>query len=132
MIPDIPCTARDMIVTRIRQVEDKLTAAIHVPIPNHTAPAMPPLSPMTHFPPQAPSTLAALAKSNLTVDAKGHIVSQDYQLPIVVPPPAAAPEPVAVIAQTPAAAAAVQSRQASIEAALSGKVDKIAGRPKKW
>lgn len=38
----------------------------------------------------------------------------------------------AVIAQTPAAAAALASREAAINASLSGKVDKVSGRPRKF
>lgn len=47
-------------------------------------------------------------------------------------PTAPEPQPVAVIAQTPAAQAAMASRQAAINASLSGKVDKETGRPRKF
>ncbi len=43
-----------------------------------------------------------------------------------------APQPVAVIAQTPAAVAAINSRQQAISESMAGKVDKVSGRPRKF
>lgn len=67
---------------------------------------------------QAPSTQAALARHTGLDPGPGF-----------VPP---TPEPVAVVAQTPATVAALNSRQEAINAALSGKVDKVSGRPRKF
>ncbi len=49
---------------------------------------------------------------------------------VAAPPPE--PEPVVNIAQTPAASAAMASRQQAINESLAGKIDKTTGRPKKW
>ncbi len=68
---------------------------------------------------QAASTLAAFARHGLNPEA-----------PIVPPPPA--PEPVAVIAQTPAAQAAMASRNQAINESIAGKVNKDTGRPRKF
>ena len=69
-------------------------------------------------PQQAPSTLAAMARHG------------DIPMPVLPTMPDVAP--VAGIAQTPAAAAAMNSRNQAISDALSGKVDKQNGRPRKF
>ncbi len=48
------------------------------------------------------------------------------------PPPYIAPEPVEQVAQTPAAQAALASRQQAIAESMAGKVDKTTGRPRKF
>ena len=58
---------------------------------------------------QAPSTQEALVKHGLVPEA-----------------------PVEVIAQTPATAAAMASRQQAIAESIAGKIDKTTGRPKKF
>lgn len=47
------------------------------------------------------------------------------------PPPIIAEQP-EVVAQTPQTQAALASRQQAIDAALSGKIDKVNGRPRKF
>ncbi len=70
---------------------------------------------------QAPSTLALMAKhGDIGCIPPGPLP----ELPFV--------EPVAIVAQTPATVAALQSREAAISAALSGKIDKVSGRPRKF
>lgn len=66
-------------------------------------------------PRQAPSTIAALSRQ------------ADEANPAIP-----APEPVAQIAQTPAAAAALAARKQSIAQALSGKMEKGQTSPRKW
>lgn len=41
-------------------------------------------------------------------------------------------QPVAVIAQTPGAVAAINSRNQAINESMAGKVDKVTGRPRKF
>lgn len=102
----LPKPTKDLIAKRIGEVEANLST---VPIR--------PAAQVHSGPPQAASTLALMAKHG--------------ELP-PVSVPQAAPEPVAVIAHTPATAAAMQARSESIAAALSGRVDKNTGQPRKW
>lgn len=97
---------KDLIADRIRYVESNMQPHA-TPRPTH------PSAPM-----QAPSTLAALAKHGL--------------LPPTPIPMPEVPEPVEVIAHTPAAAAAMASRQQAIAESIAGKIDKVTGRPKKF
>lgn len=109
---DLPKATKDLIALRIKEVEVKLTS--HTVTYSPTPPIV-----LTNGPKQAPSTLAAMARHD------GTIVS----LPIVNEPP---PVPVEVIAQTPQTAAAMNSRNQAIADAISGKIDKVSGKPKKW
>lgn len=75
-------------------------------------------------PQQAPSTLAAMARHNNDPElAAASAVARLIEVP---------PAPVAVIAQTPATTAAMNSRQQAINESLAGKVDKNTGRPRKF
>lgn len=67
--------------------------------------------------PQAASTLAAMARHN----QQG-----------LVSAPVPEPQPVAVVAQTPQASAALQSRHEAIAAQISGKPLKGEKQPRKW
>lgn len=110
LIPDIPCTVRDLLVDRIREVEKNLAPRPQNMQVSWTAPS--------GSLPQAPSTLALMSKHG--------------DIPQIAPVVMPAPEPVVQIAQTPATAAAMQSRNDAINAAISGKVDKTTGKPRKW
>lgn len=110
LIPDIPCTVRDLLVDRIREVEEKLTASTHI--------SYEPIRTQNGVPIQAPSTLAAMARH-------GDIVA----VPIMPPIPE---QPVTQVAQTPMAVAALNTRNQAINESLAGKIDKATGRPKKF
>lgn len=108
---DLPKATKDLVASRIKEVEQALTARpVHG---TYVAPA-------SYVPPglkQAPSTLAAMARHGDTV----------FEAPVMPPV-----EPVAQIAQTAATAAALNSRNEAIAASLAGKVDRVSGRPRKW
>lgn len=95
---ELPRPIKELVAKRIKEVEE--TFAAKPPQPTHA---------IRSTLPQAPSTLANLAKH---------------------------PEPMAVpieqIAQTPAAAQALASREAAINASIEGKVNKETGRPRKF
>lgn len=112
---DLPKATKDLLAERIKEVEHNLTTM------RIGSPAAPQIivSSGTNQPTQAASTLAAMARH-------GGLV------PNLPAPQEIAPEPVAVIAQTPQTAAAMNRRNEVIAEALSGKVDKTSGRPRKW
>lgn len=99
---------KDVIAERIRYVESNM----------HPVPYTANRTPNPAMPMQAASTLAAMARHG--------------DIPPVHMPAPEAPEPVAVVAHTPAAAAAMASRQQAIAESIAGKVDKTTGRPKKF
>lgn len=107
---DLPKTTKDLIASRIKEVEQTLTTRI-TPLATNQIQSLPPQLQ------QAPSTLAAMARHNGVVS-----------IPIIQE----APTPVEVIAQTPQTAAAMNSRNQAIAESIAGKVDKTSGRPKKW
>lgn len=105
----LPKATKELIMSRIKDVEMSITSKLpqaHLirPIQSPTA--------------QAPSTMALMAKHG--------------DLPAIETPIMPIPEPVAVIAHTPAAAAAMQSRSQAISHALSGIPEKGATKPRKW
>lgn len=86
---DLPKATKDLLATRIKEVESNLVAK---PQQANAYSYVPPPKILQ----QAPSTLAAMARHG--------------DIPNIVPvPDMPAPEPVAVIAQTPATAAALES-----------------------
>lgn len=99
----LPAATRKLISERIKQVEVGLSPRHHSPSPAQLV-----VSP--NGPVQAPSMLAIMARN-----------------PDLIPP-----EPVAVIAQTPVAAAAMNSRATAIAASLSGKPEKDRTSPRKF
>lgn len=109
----LPRSTRDAVAARIKEVEVLAsTTVMRIPASVPITPAM--------LANQAPSTLAAMARH--------------ADLPGVVDPGVGprAPAPVAVVAQTPAAVAAMNSRSQAIAESMAGKVDKSTGRPRKW
>lgn len=110
----LPLATRKSIAERIKDVESTLSGGHR----GNMAPAQGILQPrIRSATDQAPSTAAAIAKHN------GVVVERVEQH---------APEPVAVIAQTPMAMAAMESRQRAISESIAGKTDKTTGRPRKW
>lgn len=99
----LPKTAKEAIGARIKEVEEKLNEVKDPRIPFGTA-----RSPIAAGAPQAVSTLAAMDKHGIAAESI----------------------PVEIIAQTPAAQAAMASRQAALNNA--GKIDKNAQRPRKF
>jgi hypothetical protein len=109
---DLPKATKDLIAERIKEVESKLY------VTQSPKPALQQVSYVTG-PQQAPSTLAAMARHE--------------NLPPIIPAPEMPPiPPVEHIAQTAATAAAINHRNEVIAAALSRKIDKQSGRPRKW
>jgi hypothetical protein len=102
----LPKTARDVISARLRELAAMTPMPMQVPRPASVNPT---------GVQQAASTLANLAKH-------GDL------MPIAVPPP----EPVVAVAQTPATAAALASRNQAISEAISGKIEKGQTRPRKF
>ncbi len=107
---DVPKTTKDLIASRIKEVEVNLTL-------NQVRPQV--VQPQAiHGVPQAASTLALMAKH-------GDIAP----VPMPEMPPIV---PVEQIAQTPATAQAMSARANAIAASLNKTVDKTTGRPRKW
>ncbi|MES2347848.1 MAG: hypothetical protein V4641_09805 [Pseudomonadota bacterium] len=77
-----------------------------------------------HLVGQPASTIAAMIRHEQAGAAPA--------VPVAQPEAPAVPAPVAVIAQTPAAQAAISARAATINAAVSGKPDKGQTSPRKW
>lgn len=113
----LPKEIKARVASRIKEVEERYSQR----------PVQVQLSPPSFITPtgpqQAASTLAAMARH----------VAADPSL-IIAPPPVMPPVPVVIeqIAQTPATAAAMNQRNETIAQAISGKVDKTTGRPRKW
>lgn len=116
---------RDAIVMRLKDVEVVLSSR---PMAQAYGATIAPQ--VVGGPPQAASTLAAMARhaqvSVVTPD--GSVTSANPAL--ITPGPISAP--VAIVAQTPAAVAAINARQESINLALSGKPAKGETRPRKF
>jgi hypothetical protein len=125
---DLPKPTKDAIAMRIREVEasicnqnlaaSKLSPIVSAPRSQNTS----------SVPMQAQSTLDAIARH----EAMGFTAPQ---LPIVHPqqlPPEMPPIPVEQVAQTAAAAQAINSRNQAISEAIAGKIDKVNGRPRKF
>ncbi len=108
---ELPKDTKSLIASRVKVVEANLAPRTQAPMQVNWQ--QPP------GPKQAASTLAAMARH-------GDIPAA----PVSVQ--AAPPEPVAVIAQTPATAAAMNARNDMISASLDKKIDKATGRPKKF
>lgn len=106
----LPMATKRAISDRIKEVEQRLS----IPLPGRVAPAAMPQNIPPHLVGQAPSTIAAMMKH------------PDLASPIPEPPP------VAVIAQTPAAMAAVNARADAIAAGMSGKPEKGRTSPRKF
>lgn len=119
---DLKKETKDAVAMRIKDVEEQLVKSSFLPRPMPSPYQLGTIANadgFIHEMKQAPSTLALMAKH-------GDIPPQP------IPQAAPAPPPVKEIAQTAETVAAMQARQESINAALSGKVDKVAGRPRKW
>ncbi len=122
---------RKAITERIKFVEAKLsqghTTTVVRPAPMAVPAVLPP-----HMVGQSPSTIQAMLRH----EANGHAgppVLQELNGSSMVPaPPMADPQPVAVVAQTPAAMAAMNQRQAVVAQAISGKPMAGETKPRKW
>lgn len=109
---------KDLLAARIREVEATIyTPRGYAQIPTPIQPSQLPNA-------QSPSTQALLVKHGMA----------SYTLPeppiTIVPPQAVSPPVVSVIAQTPAAQAAIESRNAAMTG--KGKHDPNTGRPRKF
>lgn len=102
----LPKATRNIIASRIREVEESRSAA-------------------------KPSTIAAFERSLISGQAPSTIAAFEKH-GIQLPTQAERTIKVENIAQTPATASAMASRQQAIAESLAGKVDKQTGRPRKF
>lgn len=100
----LPKVTRDAIAGRIKEVESNASS---------------------HRPVLAPIRPAAISAQPPSTQA---ILDRNPDLAAAIAPPV----PVENIAQTPATIAAINSRNQAISESLSGKVDKVTGRPRKF
>ncbi len=111
---------KSLIATRIKDVEIQITRPVLSNVPN--TPVMQVNWAASHGKPvQAPSTLALMAKH-------GDIPSEEAPVMPPIPPV----QPVTHVAQTPAAQAALHSRNSAISTSISGIPEKGATRPRKF
>ncbi len=119
----LPKPTREAVTARVREVEAQLSGpkpGQQWPMPPMPmGPPMPPNIP-PHLVGQAPSTIAAMMRH------------PDMGAPVVSQPATHAPAPVAQVAVTPAAQAAMSQRQESINLAISGKPEKGRTSPRKF
>lgn len=108
---DLPKATKDLLASRIRDVEANLVAA-----PQPRQPVVTAINGVY----QAPSTIAAMARHG---DLTAPTISIAANAPSI---------PVEQVAQTPAAAAAINSRNEAINNAISGKVEKGRVSPRKF
>lgn len=122
----LPQATKKAVTERVREVEVllQMTSVTINRIPSMapsiasiTSGNLPP-----HLANQAPSTIAAMLRNGLANEAP--------TIGIVAQQPSV--EPVQVIAQTPAAAAAMNARQEAINSAMSGKPEKGRTSPRKF
>lgn len=133
----LPQATKKAVTERVKEVEQGLsTTHMHVQDTSgfttaqisaqRTLQAIPP-----HLVGQAPSTIAAMMRNGFTPEGQPAVVTNTVEFRgVQVQPPE--PQPVAVIAQTPAAAAAIADRQNAISQAISGKPEKGRTSPRKF
>ena len=130
----LPKGAKDAVAARIKEVAATSVTCGPSPVPTfgirelRTAPAaIPP-----HMVGQSASTIAAMMKQ----EQAGGISAVPPEAAVVSAQlhglPAPEPQPVAVVAQTPAAVAALAGRQAAIAEQISGKPEKGRTSPRKF
>ncbi len=103
----LPKATRDLVASRIKEVEGRLTPYQGLTL---TQPQIPPPPVLVNGAPQAASTIAAMAR---------HAEAAPVTMPVA-------------IAQTAATAAALNSRHQAISESIAGKIDKVTGRPRKF
>lgn len=121
----LPKLTRDAVAARIKEVEEKLATLPGQPRHSNVPSISSPIPP--HLVGQSPSTIAAMMRHE-----QAGLVVPPPAIPAAPPPPLLESQSVAVIAQTPAAAAALAERQTAIAVQLSGKPAKGETRPRKW
>ena len=105
----MPLVTKELVAARIKLVEEAMSTG--TVMHKYAKPIAIPQPGIV----QAPSTQA--------------ILDRNPDLAAAIPPP---PVPIAMVAQTPATTAALNARQQAISEAMSGKVDKETGAPKKF
>ncbi len=128
----LPKVTKDAVAARVREVEIALQSSG----PGRQA-FTPPAASAGFIPPhligQSPSTIAKLMRHPDLAEKLAHPSALSAgSIETIGPEAAAPPTPVAVIAQTPAAQAAMQDRQAAINGQLSGKPEKGRTSPRKF
>ena len=127
----LPKATREAVGARIKEVEESRGA----PMVEHrrSIPATPSLAPQGPIPAalqgQAPSTIAAMMRHPDLMEA---MAAKPQITDPQTPSPASEPQPVAVVAQTAAAAQALQKRQEAVNIQLSGKPKPGETGPRKW
>lgn len=110
---------KDAVVSRIKEVECRTSSSSQSVAYLSQRSSLPaPSSLPSHIASQSPSTQIAMMRQ------MGDGVD--------LPPPETPPQPVAVVAQTPAAVAAVNAREQSIRQAMSGKPMPGETKPRKF
>lgn len=125
----LPMATRVAITERVKEVEQRLNQAPQQFVPRGT-PAPVPQNLPPHLVGQSPSTIAAMMRNGFVPE-----VVREAQLEGMPNPPLPVPEQPtqpAIIAQTPAAMAALNDRQAAISQAISGKPEKGRTSPRKF
>lgn len=128
----LPAATRDLVAQRIKEVEIGLLSRPQFPqtVQQQISGPQPPFIVTSGVDArgvqQSASTLAAMARQAAIV---GEPVPQVLIESSMVFPPSTQP---AIVAQTPAAMQAMNSRNQAISESLSGKVDKTTGRPRKF
>lgn len=131
----LPKPTRDAVAARIKEVEDRYnpegkfnqswTTTSQLQGAGTSFPGMvDPIKGPSASQPWA-STRAAMAKHESKIDAAAYEVVDAAKM-------MQEPKTVAIIAQTPATAVAMQSRNQAIAESIVGKVDKVTGRPRKF
>lgn len=128
----LPMATRVAITERVKEVEQRLNQAPMQMVPRGTAAPVPQNLP-PHLVGQSPSTIAAMTRNGFVPESprtEGVITNTVEFRGIQIQPPE--PQSVTVIAQTPAAMAALNDRQAAISQAISGKPEKGRTSPRKF
>lgn len=131
----LPQATKKAVTERVKEVEAGLsTTRMYIPSTSGIDPSQISAHPRVtaHIPPhlvgQAPSTIAAMMRNGFVPEPPSGM-AQAVQMSMPAPPE---PQPVAVVAQTPAAAAAMNDRQNAIAQAISGKPEKGRTSPRKF
>ncbi len=124
----LPLATKKAVTERVREVEARLSAAMPI---TYTTKVMSPLASSnipSHLVGQSPSTIAAMMRNGMANEMPANTTTAVSTVELAPPPPA----PVAVVAQTPAAAAALNARNDAILQGLSGKPEKGRTSPRKF
>jgi hypothetical protein len=124
---------KDAIAERIKEVETRSTASAPGPrTPSAAAFVEMASHPAQYLPPEIAKQAPSMQRIMLRHLEQGTAPVSTEGTPIHADATVAGPAPVAVVAQTPAAAAAMASRAQAISQAISGKREQGQTRPRKF